>query len=457
MPRFGTWPAVAIILLLAATAGIVYSGTVIAIRPGGSVLPNGDPVPVRYDLDMSWAPADRVLAGSESIHFRDSGPGTLPTIWLRLWPNDSIPGQADGCTNPGITLRHVIGATVAGYATACSAVSLRLRHQLTAGESASVSFAFTVSAPEDNDLFGRSLGIDLFGNVVPVMAVRDSQGWHLNSDSDVGDAAFTLSAAWHATIRVPARLAIASTGAEASNRVLGSSRVVIAETEHARDFAFAIGPMTYRSADVDGIRVRVFSSSATSTSDSRHALAVAASALKTYVQWYGTYGSREFDLVITNLPYYGMEYPEIVFSAPDTATVAHEVAHQWFYGIVGDDQYGSPWLDESFASWNEEQFAPGTYPCDPKQPLGNQRGRLGLGLTYFSHHPDQYTNVVYRGGSCALTALEHMLGRRTFLRLLHQEVSLYRYGVIHTPDFLRLLTATNRSAARRWMDLTGLQ
>lgn len=29
--------------------------------------------------------------------------------------------------------------------------------------------------------------------------------------------------------------------------------------------------------------------------------------------------------------------------------VVHELAHQWWYGVIGNNEYADPWLDESFA------------------------------------------------------------------------------------------------------------
>lgn len=33
------------------------------------------------------------------------------------------------------------------------------------------------------------------------------------------------------------------------------------------------------------------------------------------------------------------------------ALVAHELSHQWFYALVGNNQATDPWLDESLATW----------------------------------------------------------------------------------------------------------
>jgi Peptidase family M1 domain len=183
--------------------------------------------------------------------------------------------------------------------------------------------------------------------------------------------------------------------------------------------------------------------------------------LRTFNRWYGPYRSPTLDIVLTRLPYAGIEYPEIVFSDPDRATITHEVAHQWFYAIVGDNQYREPWLDESFASWSEEQLNRGEYGCNPAKPFGRFPYGLSRGLAYFNRHPgrytdDDYTDVVYRGGSCALTVLERELGSKRFLALLRREVARYRYRVVDSRDFIALIAAVDPAVARSWARLTHL-
>ena len=82
----------------------------------------GEPQPVRYALELGWAPSERVLTGRETIVVRNAGAGSLPIVWLRLWPNGSVPGSADGCSDPGITLTRVQGARITGRAVVCSAI-----------------------------------------------------------------------------------------------------------------------------------------------------------------------------------------------------------------------------------------------------------------------------------------------------------------------------------------------
>lgn len=60
-----------------------------------------------------------------------------------------------------------------------------------------------------------------------------------------------------------------------------------------------------------------------------------------------------------------MEYPSLVFIEEEffntadnmgAAVVAHETAHQWFYGIVGNDEVREAWLDESLTDYATMAF-----------------------------------------------------------------------------------------------------
>ena len=53
---------------------------------------------------------------------------------------------------------------------------------------------------------------------------------------------------------------------------------------------------------------------------------------------------------------FSMEYPRAIHltrgKVTDTYVVYHEVAHQWFYAQLGNDQQREPWLDEGFADFS---------------------------------------------------------------------------------------------------------
>ena len=122
----------------------------------------------------------------------------------------------------------------------------------------------------------------------------------------------------------------------------------------------------------------------------------------------------------------GMEYPELIFTMPLPEVIAHEIAHQWWYGLVGDDQYHDPWLDESFASYFEFQEDPWEDICLPGHPYAvvgpDERGiPLDASMKLFNRRTIAYGDVVYGAGPCALETLEGKIGRArmtAFFRLL---------------------------------------
>ena len=65
----------------------------------------------------------------------------------------------------------------------------------------------------------------------------------------------------------------------------------------------------------------------------------------------------------------GQEYDGLVFLATKfyneyddsarsnlVAIGVHEIAHQWWFGLVGNDQAMEPWLDEAMAVYSEAIF-----------------------------------------------------------------------------------------------------
>ena len=129
----------------------------------------------------------------------------------------------------------------------------------------------------------------------------------------------------------------------------------------------------------------------------------------------------------------GMEYPTIVFSEPSRITMAHELAHQWFYGVVGNDQYHEPWLDESFATWAMR------LPFDPRKGCSgiswpSAKASFTNDMSYWDTHRDQYW-LVYFGGACMLANLSKRFGHERFLRIVGRYVTRHHLDIARTEDF----------------------
>ncbi len=65
-------------------------------------------------------------------------------------------------------------------------------------------------------------------------------------------------------------------------------------------------------------------------------------------------------ITVSEGPIFGMEYPQLVFIArPEAAedlyaVIAHEIGHEWFPMMVGQDEAAYAWMDEGFTTFHED-------------------------------------------------------------------------------------------------------
>ena len=68
----------------------------------------------------------------------------------------------------------------------------------------------------------------------------------------------------------------------------------------------------------------------------------------------------------------GMEYPTITLISPISTQkeldilIAHEVGHNWFYGILGTNERAHPWMDEGINSFYEKKYIEAKYGPQPQ-------------------------------------------------------------------------------------------
>ncbi|MEU9336471.1 M1 family metallopeptidase [Streptomyces sp. NPDC048290] len=370
------------------------------------------------------------------MSFTNAAREPLHEIYLRLWGN--APG---GCSMPAVTVTRLTGATEAGHRVDCTALRLALPTPLGPGERHTIGFHLTLRAPDltgNAGRFGRFGAYSHFGNALPVLAVRDGAGWHLPPFTDTGESFYTLAADFTVRLDHPSTIEVPATGT-ATHTPGTPGRTVTTSTSHAvRDFAWSAGPFTSMSqVSASGVTITIHSTAGITPPDAQDMLAAAGSAMDTHAHAFGAYPYTELDVVLDNdLWFSGMEYPGFVLNRVKTSALVHEIAHQWWYGIVGDDQYHQPWLDESFAEYATERALgrDGT-DCWSAVKWSTPQERITNGMAYWDAHPDRYEDVVYGYGACALHDLRRTIGADAMTRLLRGYVHAHRYGVSTTSAF----------------------
>ena len=258
-------------------------------------------------------------------------------------------------------------------------------------------------------------------------------------------------------LTLPRDYAVASTG-WAEPAYLGDAAVYTLEAQAVRDFALVISDrFAASSAMADDVLITAYAKDA---SDARRMVKYARQAIECYEEHYGEYLCPTLTLAEVSFPYGGMEYPRMVMigsslmaAADDSleVTVAHEVAHQWWYAMVGSDSYYQAWQDESLCEYALMDYVGQVYGASARESLIFDRIETAMRITiprgvtpgspidYFQDLTE-YSQVVYRRGAALWTALETLMGKQQLDSALQQYVQAYRFSTATRQDLARLLS-----------------
>jgi len=193
------------------------------------------------------------------------------------------------------------------------------------------------------------------------------------------------------------------------------------------------------------------------------ALAYTQSAAQTYARFYGPYPHSSLSVVETTLND-GLESDGLYFlaqgfyqsydgtAANNLAMIGvHETAHQWFFGVISNDQAQEPWLDEALATYSEHLYyetnAPGLLRwwynarITAYAPSGFVDTRL-----YNTSSFRSYVDAVYLRGALFLDALRERMGDEAFLAFLRDYVNRHRGHLATADTFFAVLAEHTRQA-----------
>ncbi|HVM39957.1 MAG TPA: M1 family aminopeptidase, partial [Acidimicrobiia bacterium] len=276
-----------------------------------------------------------------------------------------------------------------------------------AGRAARAHLAFRLTMPGPvNERISR-VGTSLrLGSALPTLSWVRGEGWHTSPAVDAfSESVATEVADWDVRVRVPDGFTVLSTGAEVEPGRFVASAV--------RDWAATIGRLRLAEGTAQDGRTKVVVGVDAATGDDEQArLRTTIETLDAMAARYGPYPWPVLTVGITPSLSGGIEFPQhlqVGLGTPD-AHLIHEVAHMWFYALVGNDQYADPWLDEGLTEYAEARHMGtlGSVRSETIPPGG--AGQLGEGHDYWAARTGIFFRSVYVQGAQALAALGDVAG-----------------------------------------------
>jgi hypothetical protein len=410
-----------------------------AAAPGAAAcdVPAGYPEPwadrPRYTAHLNVEPGKRLVTGEVSVRFV---PGAdTDRLVFRLWPNAPRIGRAGGRLD--ITASQLAGQPVTGRYEAGGAVAGRpgtiwvLPGTFPAGQPVEARLEFRLTVPGAlNDRVATAGRAVRLGSAIPTLSWIRGGGWQTTPATQLNaEAAASEVADWDVAVTAPAGYTTLATGDEVSpgggaatpagpGTVAPPSAGGPATTRFTaravRDWAATVAPMRLGQVSAQGGRTAIVVGVAEGAAGDPNALAARhAKALDDLAARFGEYPYARLTIGVTSGLTGGIEFPGHIFLGSGVATIhlVHEVAHQWFYGLVGNDQFRDPWLDEGFAMYGQSR-ADGQLAYQRTRTLpAYGRGHLGESMAYWGRTDGStYYVSVYVGGLQALGSLADRLG-----------------------------------------------
>ncbi len=360
----------------------------------------------------------------------------------------------------------------------------------------------------DYGLLAESAGTASLGNFYAMIAARRDNEWVRSNESTMGDLGTGDISHFRAQIHAAPGSRVAVSGhVESEETLLGTNgrppvHRVKTVSGFSRNFAIIISrDLVHEQRVVNGVTVRSWFLEA-DRSEGERVMNIAAEALAIYERRFGRYPYRDLDLVEAPLVggAGGVEFSGLVTVAKmfypsgggmgmgilgalmggqgggmreamiEFVTV-HEVAHQWWHGLVGSDSRMHPFVDESLAQFSSVQYMRDRYGDDRaelearRQVASNYHmmrmqgvddGAVDRPVSDFGH-PMAYAGLVYGKGAFAYREVQKAIGDPAFFRAVQRYVRENRFGVAPPRAlFDRFASGRNRRAVRRierrWLD-----
>jgi hypothetical protein len=342
-------------------------------------------------------------------------------------------------------------------------LKIPLAKQLAPEETLSIGVSYTFSLPG----FSREGNNYYLAQWYPMLATYHD-GWIKQPYFSETETHLTTHSNFEVKYDIPSEYHLLSS-AEADTQE-SSENGVITGTKIKEMFIGITKDPDIKETNIKNIQVRIFSEQANPELQEK-ALKTASDAISFFEEKIGTYPYTQLDIIISDGA--SKEYPGIVkvSKTEDTTTtfehsLVHEIAHQWFYGVINSDRHLDGWLDEGLTEFSTSLF----FFSHQKK---NEQESFAFAENYYKVIKElepKVSNLViseYSNRSGSLTAylnaqptiklwklIKPYGGDDTALRFLSDFYKTYSYQQVTTEEFARFTKKyfdTDYSLFSKWL------
>jgi len=412
--------------------------------------------------------------------------------WIDVTAVRLIPGSAPPVD---LTARRRFIAPDDGNADDQTVMAVSLPAAVASGETVSVELEWHSQIPRTFSRTGAVGNSFFLAQWFPKIGVLEDSGWNCHQFHS-GTEFYADYGIYEVRLTVPKGWIVGATGVERSRRDGNGTTTRVYYQEDVHDFAWTTSPdylvktSRFEHPGLPAVDMRLLVQPEHAGQASRYFDATKA-ALRYYGEWFGAYPYPHITIVdpAWQSGAGGMEYPTLFtggthwlaparVTSPEGVTV-HEAGHQFWYAIVGNNEFEHAWLDEGFTTFStgrtiDEAYRPnylaqryfgGFIPYVFRDiVISRETGENGLGSYRAAARSDVPATPSFRywpttGGALSydktalwLHTLERYLGWPTLQKILSTYYDRWKFRHPKPEDFFAVVNEVSGRDMRWFFD-----
>ena len=324
-------------------------------------------------------------------------------------------------------------------------------------ETVQIGISYTVKLPNIRHRLGYTAKSVNLANFYPIACVYEGGGFLTDPYYSNGDPFVSECADYSVKLTAPSKYTGAFTGVVTSETKSNSETVYEITANSVRDFAAVLGEYQKMSG-LSGSTIVNYLYYADNNPEK--ALAAAIDSIRIFGEMFGAYPYKEYSVVQTGFLQGGMEYPclsmisDVYSGDAEVDIIVHETAHQWWYGLVGNDEVRNSWMDEALAEYSTMMFyekaegysytfdgkradALGAYMlyCETYKANGAGDTTMTRALGEYSDETE-YSYMIYVKGALMFDDVREAVGSECFIAGLRRYCSQNKYRIAKPQDLV---------------------
>ena len=352
---------------------------------------------------------------------------------------------------------------------------ITLNSSLYPSERVNINIEYSFSLPNCNHRFGYGENTINFGNFYPIVCAYNN-GWQTNSYCPTGDPFNSEMANYYVSLCTDEKLVLANTGKVTSSTTDNGKAYYNIEAKCVRDFAFVLSEKFKTiSKNVNDVECKYYF---VSDENPEKSLNCTVDAIKTFSKYFYNYPYPTYSVVESDFCYGGMEYPNLSLISNQVTNVddylnviVHETAHQWWYNLVGNDEFNTPWLDESLTeyscvlfydlnkdyNYNHKDMIDSAhsnyvfYQNVYKDVLGKVNADMRRPINEYDTEPE-YTFTIYVKGVLMYDSLYNLIGKENFYKALKKYAHDNAYSISSEAHLIACFESVTNTSLENFFD-----